>query len=1030
MQHKALFVAMLVGSIGLASCVKNIESQSVTDVRNAKAKQIESVAKLNEATAQAEVIKANAEATIAAAQAKFLEAQASQAEAQAALIKAQADLQAIEIEIAKVRLEEERENLKERKAYVEMQIAQYEAMVAQARADKQRAINELEQLMVEAEIQQIELEQRLLAAEQQLMIAQQNLDAQAAQELMMAYFNYAEALKELYKTHAEIVEKEADLAKMQDDINYGLNVKYQTIQKYQEMIAEAEMTIEYLQSFIPENVEDMQAAYAEATVELEEALTTESQVTKVYNTLSTEYNNLASAVKPYEQEWYASFRNFVSNHPDNKFYFASYVKDPETGIYNDGLYFYAPEGGSMPATFVPLWTSSAYCDVKGIGSPIIYPAEEGGVKAIHTTTIYEGFEFVPAHIYSSNFEPFFDAIIASSVKAADNNKKNYEDNQYKKDKERVADRIDYYTGQVAAMTEYVAKADEEIVPAKNAWDLAKEAFNQANTNWTEASRAYNDYLTSQTQSPSAAAQTEATKLNALVKANENVLVGVEEVNTTGTKVEFLKDKVKAETDAVYEADLEEAKKRVAYETAKALVTDDIKKALSDAKKAVSDQEGVIEGKKAAEETALAEYRAAIIAYTLDPTSTAKETEMKEKKTAYETAQTATQTEIGKLPALQQALTTAQKNFDNVNNPAEAAKDAWNAAEKAQNEAKNALNKTKDELGDDTKGAILAYNTAVANLGKEDDPTTGTTLMAKYNKAKEEYEQAHQANPDDSSEYTALYAAQQEASRIKEAAQTAMTDAETDYNNAKGKYVNYDKYFNQIDPENKKYSGAYTSDSEFYYTKRIPYQYLARLAWYEAYAPVVESDFEKYKADQDKNVSDLEEEIAKVRAKLAEYDGMEADYLAYGDELVKAKLLLQEVDMKKVDAENATTEARTAYNIIKGFVEGVFYIGLDPISQNPEAQFTLSQLEDLIYFYQTGIRGGYQYAYGIAYWNKQIDQLLTDIDKYYVDGTLNYKAYEELGAEIEALYAKIDVYTDLVELYEKQIEALTNPVDVD
>lgn len=1022
---------MLVGSIGLASCVKNIESQSVTDVRNAKAKQIESVAKLNEATAQAEVIKANAEATIAAAQAKLLEAQAKQAEAEAALIKAQADLQAIEIEIAKVRLEEERENLKERKAYVEMQIAQYEAMIAQAQANKQRAINELEQLMVEAEIQQIELEQRLLAAEQQLMIAQQNLDAQAAQELMMAYFNYAEALRELYKTYAEIVEKEADLAKMADDINYGLNVKSQKIQKYQEMIAEAEMTIEYLQSFIPENVEDMQAAYAEATVELEEALTTESQVTKVYNTLSTEYNNLASAVKPYEQEWYASFRNFVNNHPDNKFYYTSYVKDPETGIYNDGLYFYAPEGGSMPNSFVPLWTYSQSGKVNGIGDPIIYPAEEGGVRAPKTTTIYEGFEFVPAHIYSANFEPFFDAIIASSVKAADNNKKNYEDNQYKKDKECVADRIDYYTGQVAAMKEYVAKADEEIVPAKNAWDLAKEAYNQANTNWTEASRAYNDYLRSQTQSPSAAAQTEATKLNALVKATENVLVGVEEVNTTGTKVEFLEEKVKAETDNVFLADSTEAAKRVAYKAAEALVTDEIKKALDDAQKAVSDQEKVIAGKKTAEETALAEYRAAVIAFTLDPTSTAKETEMKEKKTAYETAQTATQTEIGKLPALQQALTTAQKNFDNVNNPAEAAKDAWNAAEKAQNEAKTALNKTKDELGDDTKGAILAYNTAVANLGKEDDPTTGTTLMAKYNKAKEEYEQAHQANPDDSSEYTAKYAALQEASRIKEAAKTAMTDAETDYNNAKGKYVNYDEYSRQIDPENEYYKTAKdATDYGLTNYPKVPFQYLARLAWYEAYAPVVESDFEKYKAAQDKTVSDLEEEIAKVRAKLAEYDGMEADYLAYGDELVKAKLLLQEVDMKKVDAENATTEARTAYNIIKGFVEGVFYIGLDPISQNPEAQFTLSQLEDLIYFYQTGIRGGYQYAYGIAYWNKQIDQLLTDIDKYYVDGTLNYKAYEELGAEIEALYAKIDVYTDLVELYEKQIEALTNPVDVD
>ena len=86
MQNKTLFAALLVGALCLSSCVKNVESESVTAVRNAKAKQIESIAKLNEATAQAEIIKANAEATIADAQAKLLEAQAKQAEANAALI--------------------------------------------------------------------------------------------------------------------------------------------------------------------------------------------------------------------------------------------------------------------------------------------------------------------------------------------------------------------------------------------------------------------------------------------------------------------------------------------------------------------------------------------------------------------------------------------------------------------------------------------------------------------------------------------------------------------------------------------------------------------------------------------------------------------------------------------------------------------------------------------------------------------------------------------------------------------------------
>lgn len=78
-----MMVAVLLGALSLGACVDDNESQSVTDVRNAKAEALKATAKLDEAKAEAELIRANAEKAMKEAQAEYYKAQAAAEQATA-----------------------------------------------------------------------------------------------------------------------------------------------------------------------------------------------------------------------------------------------------------------------------------------------------------------------------------------------------------------------------------------------------------------------------------------------------------------------------------------------------------------------------------------------------------------------------------------------------------------------------------------------------------------------------------------------------------------------------------------------------------------------------------------------------------------------------------------------------------------------------------------------------------------------------------------------------------------------------------
>ena len=80
MKKKLMMVAVLLGALSLGACVDDNESQSVTDLRNAKAAQLNAVAALYQAQADAAAETAAAEAELIRAKAALKQAQASQKE--------------------------------------------------------------------------------------------------------------------------------------------------------------------------------------------------------------------------------------------------------------------------------------------------------------------------------------------------------------------------------------------------------------------------------------------------------------------------------------------------------------------------------------------------------------------------------------------------------------------------------------------------------------------------------------------------------------------------------------------------------------------------------------------------------------------------------------------------------------------------------------------------------------------------------------------------------------------------------------
>ncbi len=133
---------------GMISCVESEESQSVADLRNAKAEQLKALTNLYNAQAEAALIVAQAEAALKAAETAYKENQTEEAKAKFAIeiekIKAQAEAA---IALAKKQIAEyEQEILADAEQHIQALLANYKSAVVELNNAKQSLITKNSEL--------------------------------------------------------------------------------------------------------------------------------------------------------------------------------------------------------------------------------------------------------------------------------------------------------------------------------------------------------------------------------------------------------------------------------------------------------------------------------------------------------------------------------------------------------------------------------------------------------------------------------------------------------------------------------------------------------------------------------------------------------------------------------------------------------------------------------------------------------------------------------------------------------------------
>ena len=274
MKKKLMMVAVLLGALSLGACVDDNESASVTDVREAKAEQLRSIAAMNNAEAEAKLIYANAEAQLKAAQAALKQAQADKAAAEA-LIKQ------LEAQLAQDTYD-----------------ADLAAALAEAEANRLKAENQIAEISGEMQINQLQLEKKIAEVQAQLLQAQLDLQGkqdyvatEAMERLEKLAKNYSTALYSYTEEKNNLADLNTDLLEMQADLEDWKIRKEEKIAKNNATIALIDQQIAYFKQY--ENyTEDLDALKNEYELKKSERDQAEDAMTAAQKELA----NLETAI--------------------------------------------------------------------------------------------------------------------------------------------------------------------------------------------------------------------------------------------------------------------------------------------------------------------------------------------------------------------------------------------------------------------------------------------------------------------------------------------------------------------------------------------------------------------------------------------------------------------------------------------------------------------------------------------------------------------------------------------------------------
>ena len=479
MQKKSLLVALFCGALCLTGCLKNEESASVAQVRNAKANELNSIAELNKAKAQAEVIYANAEATLKNAQAELEKANAALVLAQAETEKVKAQLLAVQVKLAEVKVEEEKVTLQMMQADLESRLAFLEAEKAAAEAAKQAWVNVLNDLLAQAEINAIDNAKELLDAEQKLedyILTQAGKKADSAKVYSQLYFA---ALRDVEK--AQVKELEAKAARVL--VNQGAILAREYIH---EEIDAANDTIAMNQAFIDAlkekqtmSPEEAQAALLEARLAAGEAFAAYKEALVAEGEARTAADEAFNKEADFTKGWYGNFISDIDEilnltHQSEIVTVGEGDAERDVLVRTTGIRVWSEENGRE---FVPLWNREK------IDTEVVrYPAAD--VVAPNHKTIKD-IRVVPATINYDNIKAALDKAVEREEAQAERNIARAErqmNRQIAALKEDIAvweDTIALHKAYLAARKDSVTKYEQAFLKARAAADGKDEAVNEA-----------------------------------------------------------------------------------------------------------------------------------------------------------------------------------------------------------------------------------------------------------------------------------------------------------------------------------------------------------------------------------------------------------------------------------------------------------------------------------------------------------------------------------------------------------------------
>ncbi len=983
MQHKALFAAVFCGALCLTGCIKNIESESVTEVRKAKAQEIASVAKLNEAQASAATTLANAQAAISAAQAELIKAQAAKETAEAALIQAKADLEKVNVEIAKVKLEEEKVVLQQKKVELEKLIAQAEADIARAEAAKQESINRLNKAKAQAEIDQINAQKALIEAEKNLMAAANEMEAEKQTRLVTLWANYEQALEEVYDAQAKLIKKEVQAAQVKAGIQSGLEVMAEEAALLSQEIEMMKAQAEYLtqiagksyQEIITE-IEKYQEEYLAADAVLMEAYNKWTAANEAWSDVYEDAGS-ASYIQPeFTNEWgYNPLQDLVQQMADQMGIEVVSEIEEGTGAYIWGI---APAG-----EFIPFWKD----EVVVYGEDYIYPAPKDGIMPKYWDWL-EDATYVPATIYYENYERIVNMATELLEMAKERAKVELDE-----DRASIEKNIAFWTDRIDAARAYVAEADKQIIPAREVYEAARQENNDAYVAYQDANNAVYNYDIANT--------TWAEYMQAYSRYDQAVYndndVKSAIFDLENITLPLLEQAVFFAKEAKFNAEKAVATQQGVVKEKKAAVTEAIVKAYEDAQAAVTKQEGVVEGKLNAYKEAVEAERAAELIYLADPDDATK-------KAAWETAKTATgkalneyNAEVATLSTKMGDLATAKAAYDAVNDPYEAAVAELEVLDLQVADAVAAIEDAEKEL--------QAGKDELAQLKEMEIATEAAVESAKA--AKEAAEKAYEAY-DEGTDPTAKALID-----ARDKAWDTYLEKLQNYWNARTNYYTILDSFNDFDY----WSGDYEPIASYKYDYLVEYilnedeeySWINQLKSFEDALIELEKDY----VEELKNFDDAEAVLANMKEVIEHYKAIEPVYNSWLVDRSAARTASIEAYKEAIDARNVEAEVEAKADALRTLISKYIYTDGD-------------------YWYDTSETIGIinEINAEIAEAEAELAEIQADMAMNYVSDEYNITVYANIMAKIEKLESKIEVYSALAEFYWAQIEEAMGGANVE